>query len=192
MIYKRDACAKVQEKEDFLWDSSELSWLQIYSSILTFESLYQVLREILLGLDWKQLTVVIKSMAFGIWQIWLGIQVHPSTNIDLGRKSYSLGLVFSFVKKKFQRVIVVTEWEDVYFSSKNMVFAALADVSQWIEHQPANWKVAGLIPSQGTCLGFRPGPQLGMCERQTMGVSLTYRCFFPSLSSSLPLSLKVN
>lgn len=58
--------------------------------------------------DWEQLNVVIKSMAFGIWQIWLGIQVHPSTNIDLGRESYSIGLVFSFVKK-FQRIIVVTE-----------------------------------------------------------------------------------
>ena len=31
---------------------------------------------------------------------------------------------------------------------------------------------AGSIPSQGTCLGRGPGPQIGVCERQPMGVSL--------------------
>ena len=36
---------------------------------------------------------------------------------------------------------------------------ALAGVAQWIEYQPANQMVAGSIPSQGTCLGCRPGPQ---------------------------------
>ena len=36
---------------------------------------------------------------------------------------------------------------------------ALAGVTQWIERQPANQRVTGLIPSQGTCLGVRPGPQ---------------------------------
>ena len=35
----------------------------------------------------------------------------------------------------------------------------LAGVAQWIEHWPANQRVTGLIPSQGTCLGCRPGPQ---------------------------------
>ena len=43
---------------------------------------------------------------------------------------------------------------------------ALASVAQWIEHWPAHWKVASLIPSQGTCLGCGPGPQLGVRERQ--------------------------
>ena len=38
---------------------------------------------------------------------------------------------------------------------------ALAGVAQWIEHPPANQKRAGSILSQGTCLGFGPGPQLG-------------------------------
>ena len=36
---------------------------------------------------------------------------------------------------------------------------ALAGVAQWIECQPVNQRVAGLIPSQGTCLGWGPGPQ---------------------------------
>ena len=35
---------------------------------------------------------------------------------------------------------------------------SLAGVAQWIEHQPVNQRVAGWIPSQGTCLGCRPGP----------------------------------
>ena len=36
---------------------------------------------------------------------------------------------------------------------------ALAGVAQWIEHSPANQRVAGSIPSQGMCLGCGPGPQ---------------------------------
>ena len=47
------------------------------------------------------------------------------------------------------------------------------------------WSVAGLIPSQGTCLGFRPGPQWGVCVRGNH----TLMSLFP-LSPSLPLSLK--
>ena len=43
--------------------------------------------------------------------------------------------------------------------------AALPRVAQWIERQPANQRVTGLIPGQGTCLGCRPGPW-GVCERQ--------------------------
>ena len=39
------------------------------------------------------------------------------------------------------------------------VNAALAGVAQWIECQPANQRVAGWIPHQGTCLGCTPGPQ---------------------------------
>ena len=38
---------------------------------------------------------------------------------------------------------------------------ALAGVVQWIEHRPSNQRVVSSIPSQGTCLGCGPGPQLG-------------------------------
>ena len=51
---------------------------------------------------------------------------------------------------------------------------ALAGVAQWDGHHPANQKVTGSIPSQGTCLGCRPGPQLGACERQLIDVSLVH------------------
>ena len=37
--------------------------------------------------------------------------------------------------------------------------AALAGVVQWIEHWPVNQRVPGWIPSQGPCLGCKPGPQ---------------------------------
>ena len=39
-------------------------------------------------------------------------------------------------------------------------------VAQWIEHWPANQRVAGSSPSQGTSLGCRPGPQWGVHKRQ--------------------------
>ena len=45
-------------------------------------------------------------------------------------------------------------------------------------------RVAGSIPSQGTCLGCGPGPQLGVQERQPY--------IDVSLSLSLPLSIKIN
>ena len=68
----------------------------------------------------------------------------------------------------------------------------LVGVAQWIECQPANQEVAGSIPCQGTCMGCGLGPSLGVCERQPADVSLTLQCFSPSLSPSLPLSLKIN
>ena len=36
---------------------------------------------------------------------------------------------------------------------------ALAGVAQWIEHWSVNQRVTSSIPSQGTCLGCRPGPE---------------------------------
>ena len=44
--------------------------------------------------------------------------------------------------------------------------SALAGVAQWIEHWPANQRVTGSIPSQGTCLGCGPGPLCGVHEKQ--------------------------
>ena len=43
---------------------------------------------------------------------------------------------------------------------------ALAGIAQWIDRGPANQRVAGLIPSQGTCLGCGPVPSSGARERQ--------------------------
>ena len=62
------------------------------------------------------------------------------------------------------------------------MFIVLAGVAQWIECRPAKQGVTGSIPSQGTCLGCRPGPQQGARERQPhMDVSLPL--FLPPLPS---------
>ena len=58
---------------------------------------------------------------------------------------------------------------------KTSIFT-LAGIAQWIEHQPVNQRVTGLILSQGTYLGCRPCPQWGVHERQ------------PHIDVSLPLS----
>ena len=53
---------------------------------------------------------------------------------------------------------------------------ALAGMAQWIECPPVNQRVVGSIPSQGTCLGCGPSPQLGGTWEAT-----THGCFSPSL-----------
>ena len=55
------------------------------------------------------------------------------------------------------------------------IISVLAGVARWTECQPANQRVAGSIPSQGTCLGCGPGPQEGARTRQ------------PYIDVSLPL-----
>ena len=86
-------------------------------------------------------------------------------------------------KKKYKRLLPVN-----FSMFKNMMkrpTGTLAHVAQWIECWFANQGVIGLIPSQGTCLGCRPGPQLG-CSRGNQTL------MFLSLSSFLAFCLKVN
>ena len=65
---------------------------------------------------------------------------------------------------------------------------SLAGVAQWIECWPANQRVTSSIPSQGACLGCRPGPEQGAHESQPhIDVSLSLSLSL-SLSRSLPLS----
>ena len=61
-------------------------------------------------------------------------------------------------------------------------FQDLASVAQWVELQPGNQNVASSIPTQGTCLGCGPRPQLEVCERQPIGVSLSPTSPFLTLS----------
>ena len=69
------------------------------------------------------------------------------------------------------------------FSIKKKRF--LAGVAQWVELQPANQKAAGLIPSQGTCLGLGqvPSGRHMRGNHTLMFLSLTF-------SFSSPLSKK--
>ena len=60
-----------------------------------------------------------------------------------------------------------------------MAGEALTSVAQLVGCHSARHKVAGSIPSQGTCLGWGSGPQLELQERQLhIDVSLLF--FFPS------------
>ena len=52
-------------------------------------------------------------------------------------------------------------------------------------------QVAGSIPGQGTCLGCRPGPHLGACERQ-LDQCFSPSSMFLSLLFSLPSPLSEN
>ena len=51
---------------------------------------------------------------------------------------------------------MLNKWRIFYYGS---IQVALAGVAQWTDGWPVNQRVAGLIPSQGTCLGYGPGPQ---------------------------------
>ena len=64
-----------------------------------------------------------------------------------------------------------------FFFFFKILFIVLAGVAQWIEHRPANQRVASSIPSQGTRLGSWQGPQVGEHKKQ------------PHIDVSLPLFL---
>ena len=85
-------------------------------------------------------------------------------------------------------VLIYSHWGSCF----NNNCCALTSMAQWVEHCPEKQRVAASTPSRGTCLGCGPGSQLGACERQLINVSLVHRCFFLSLSPSLPPSLKIN
>ena len=59
---------------------------------------------------------------------------------------------------------------------------ALAGIAQWIKCQPANQRVAGLIPRQDTCLDCRPGPKQGAHERQ-LHIDVSLPLFLPPFLS---------
>ena len=65
----------------------------------------------------------------------------------------------------------------------------LAGVGQWFELWPVNWKVTGLIPPQGTCLSYRPGPQLPAGMPEATDWCISQMLLFLSLSFSLPSPL---
>ena len=81
----------------------------------------------------------------------------------------------------------------IYLHHRNlMIKGALTAVAQWIECCSVNQNVPSLIPSQGTWLRYGLGPWLGVCEKLPINVFLAHWCFSHSLSSSFPLSLKIN
>ena len=71
----------------------------------------------------------------------------------------------------------------IYFK---ITATALAGVTQWVECQTVKQRVSGSIPSQGTCLGFRPGPRWGALDWQSL-VDVSLPLFLPPFPS-----LKIN
>ena len=78
---------------------------------------------------------------------------HSTKSAKLKRLEINL-VVLSGIMIAYKQV----QRHQVVQSCKN-VTQALAGVAQWIEHWHANQRVVGSIPSQGTRLGCRPGPQ---------------------------------
>ena len=78
------------------------------------------------------------------------------------------------------------KWAKALKECSKIARLALASIAQLVRPPFANLKVAGSIPSQGTCLGcgLRVLPLLGPLQ------TAANRCFYLSLSLSLPLSLK--
>ena len=68
-------------------------------------------------------------------------------------------------------------------SDKKTEAFARAGVVQWIECQSVKQWVTGSIPSQGTCLVCRPGPQQGVHERHHTLIFLSLSFSFPSTPS---------
>ena len=59
-----------------------------------------------------------------------------------------------------------------------VLVAQWTGVVQWTECQPVNQRVTSSIPRQGTCLGCKPGPQLGACKRQPH-INVSFPFFLP-------------
>ena len=102
--------------------------------------------------------------------------------------------VFALKKNMEVSISRIYHYSYIYYAVafhnvRKYLFLALTGVAQWVDH-PANQKVAGSIPSQGTCLGCGPGPQLGVHERQLIDVSFAHQYFSPSFSLPCPLSKK--
>ena len=57
---------------------------------------------------------------------------------------------------------------------------ALAGVALWIEYRPANQRVAGSIPGQGTCLGYGLSSQRGHSRGNHTLMFLSLPFCFPS------------
>ena len=81
---------------------------------------------------------------------------------------------------------------DSFLECERLYHLALPGVAQLVGHHPTKKKssvqfqvrahawIVGLVPSRDTCV------------RQLMDVFLSYQCFCPSISPSLPLPLKIN
>ena len=87
----------------------------------------------------------LKALSSGIDMLVLGLQ-----RMNFGETIQSIVAIL------WQYCTVLINGALQYFQNQEV---ALAGVAQWMECQPANQRVTGLISRQGTCLGCGPGPQ---------------------------------
>ncbi|KAF6119681.1 hypothetical protein HJG60_010131 [Phyllostomus discolor] len=73
---------------------------------------------------------------------------------------YNSVMLNKMIFHRYKLSVVLASHKSVKFLYlKSFTDCNLAGVAQWIEHQPVSQGVPGLISSQGTCLGYGPGPQ---------------------------------
>ena len=70
------------------------------------------------------------------------------------------------------------------FRNVKSLEVALAGVAQWIEHLPANQKVTGSVPCQGTCLFWSQVLSWGCARGNQFNQCFPHRCFSPFLPPS--------
>ena len=98
----------------------------------------------------------------------------------------SLLRLVPFFVFKFSESFKLCVWKEAWnLTLKKYNMMALAGMAQWIEHRPANQRVAGSIPSGGTLWVVGQVPSRGH-------VRGNHTLMFLSLSPSLPLSLETN
>ena len=123
--------------------------------------------------------------------------VNPINSIKYTKVELPSGICPAFVHTKhtfFQYNYVELIYSILYFRKIHIRNTGKLPWLVWFSglnelQCPVNLKVAGSIPSRGTCLGCRPGPQVGACERQ-LTPYLSHTSLFLSLSFSFlsPLS----
>ena len=62
---------------------------------------------------------------------------------------------------RLQYIKNVSPKKEIGWTSLKMCPLSPGQVAQWLQHCPVHQKVAGSIPGQGTCLGYRFDPHLG-------------------------------
>ena len=119
----------------------------IYNFILSMTLLITIILQVNAFIIFINLTFY--ERIFYYYYLWI---------YDINRVSYSWRNLYFILFVSFSSLIL--------FFFKDFIYLALLGVAQWIECGPANQRVTSWIPSQGTRLGCRPGPQDRVCERQ--------------------------
>ena len=106
----------------------------------------------------------------------------PCTScMSLGKLRSLLSLCSLTCKRRVVIALPNGGWSAHWGSTIKSV--ALAGVDQWIECWPANQRVSGSIPSQGTCLGCVPGPQSGGAYERQPHIDVSLPLFLPAFPS---------